>query len=135
VGLKLKIVGQGKNLKGSKSSSGRRSSRSSSRRSSTALRVQRTCLVTSPIPTSPSRIPDIQCQVRNGPTVIPVAYNGAPRGRTATTVLGHSSWIVNIIPDPDALSGFPERREGHGHRSFDTSLILQATDIVFTFPT
>jgi hypothetical protein len=70
-----------------------------------------------------------------GPTFIPVAFNNDTTWAYDNNVLGHSSWVVdNNIPDPTVVPIFRNRAMVMAIGPFDTSLILQATGIVFTFP-
>jgi len=136
VGLKLKIVGQGKSLKGSK----------------VILRPQIFAEFNTPILYSVAGTakdvtanPDLTLPVSGtfnvkfgtGPTVIPVAYNGGTTWAYSDNILGHSSWIVTNIEttiDPTAMPVFRTDAKVIAIGPFDTSLVLQSTEIVFSFP-
>ena len=69
-----------------------------------------------------------------GPTDIPVAFNASTTWAYSDNVLGRSPWIVDNIPDPMVEPVFRSGAKVMAIGPFDTSLYLQATDIVFTFP-
>jgi hypothetical protein len=144
VGLKLKIVGQGKSLRGSK----------------VILRPQIFAEYNPPILYSVAGTamdvtanPDNTLKVSGtfhvlfgtgggNPRDILVAYNNVSPYPLKTTwaysdnVLGHSSWIVNHILDPMLFPVFRSGAKVMAIGPFDTdpSQPLQARDIVFTFP-
>ena len=138
VGLKLKIVGQGKSLKGSK----------------VILRPQifaefdppilysvaGTADVTGVPPNSDLTLPvsgTFIVKFGTGPTVIPVAYNGGTTWAYSDNVLGHSHWIVTnneTTIDPTVMPVFRTGAKVMAIGPFDTSLVLQSTEIVFSFP-
>ena len=138
VGLKLKIVGQGKSLKGSK----------------VILRPQifaeflppilysvaGTADVPGDLPNSDLTLPDsgtFNVKFGTGPTIIPVAYNGGTTWAYSDDVLGHSHWIVTnneTTINPTAMPVFRTGAKVMAIGPFDTSLVLQSTEIVFSFP-
>ena len=140
VGLKLKIVGQGKSWKGSK----------------VILRPQIFAEFIPPILYSVAGTADVagvppnfdltlpnsgtfNVKFGTAPTVvIPVAYNGGTTWAYSDNVLGHSPWIVTkdeTTIDPTTMPIFRTGAKVMAIGPFDTSsLAFQATDIVFTFP-
>jgi len=135
VGLKLKIVGQGKSLKGSK----------------VILRPQifaeflppifysvaGTATITSKIATPPvSGTFDVSFGTGAGYRNIHVAFDNDTTWAYSDNVLGHSSWTVEDILNTTAVPAFRDRATVMAIGPFDTDplQVLQATDIVFTFP-
>ena len=137
VGLKLKIVGQGKSLKGSK----------------VILRPQIFAEFNPPILYSVAGtamdVPansdltlldsgtfNVSFGVGDGyPRIIPVDFSNLTTWAYSDNVLGNSSWIVNDVPDPTVVPIFRSGAKVMAIGPFDTSsLHFQATDIVFTFP-
>jgi len=69
------------------------------------------------------------------PRIIPVDFSNLTTWAYSDNVLGNSSWIVNDVPDPTVVPIFRSGAKVMAIGPFDTSsLHFQATDIVFTFP-
>ena len=138
VGLKLKIVGQGKSLKGSKVIL--RPQIFAEFNPPILYSVAGTADVTGVPPNSDLTLPDsgiFNVKFGTGPTVIPVAYNGGTTWAYSDDVLGHSHWIVTndeTTIDPTAMPIFRTGAKVMAIGPFDTSLVLQSTEIVFSFP-
>ena len=135
VGLKLKIVGQGKSWKGSK----------------VILRPQifaeflppiyysvaGTATITSTIATPPvSGTFDVSFGTGSGYRNIHVAFDNDTTWAYSDNVLGHSSWTVEDVLNTTAVPAFRDRATvmAIGPFNNDPLQVLQATDIVFAFP-
>ena len=138
VGLKLMIVGGGKNWNGSK----------------VILRPQIFAEFVPPILYSvagtASRVSSVATSPVSGtfdvsfgsgpgyPRIIPVAFNNDTTWAYSDNVLGDSllvpSWTVNNVLNTTAVPAFQNRAKVMAIGPFDGSTTLQATAIVFTFP-
>jgi hypothetical protein len=133
VGLKIRVVSQGKSWKGCKAilrpqifAEAGNDVRYSV--AGTAVDVPAKSDLTLPVSGK------FNVKFGTGPTFIPVAFNNDTTWAYDNNVLGHSSWVVdNNIPDPTVVPIFRNRATVMAIGPFN-SLILQASDIVFTFP-
>jgi hypothetical protein len=126
VGLKIRIVNQGKSWKGSK----------------VILRPQIFAVGGNDILYSVAGTADNVDTLSGtfdiffgaGPRIIPVVFGADAKWAYSDNVLGHSPWIVNDIPSATAAEAFRDTATVMAIGSFDTSLTLLASDIVFSFP-
>ena len=130
VGLKLMIVGGGKNWNGSK----------------VILRPQIFAEFVPPIlysvagtatnvssVSTPPVAGTFDISFGTGPTIVHAAFDNDTMWAYSDNVLGHSSWTVDI-PNTTAVPAFRNRAKVLAIGPFDTSLVLQAAEIQFTFP-
>jgi len=130
VGLKIRIVSQGKSWKGCKA----------------ILRPQVFAEFVPPILYSVAGTAEIKTKTATapvsgtfnisfgpGPRVIPVAFDNDTAWAYSDNVLGHSRWVVDVL-NTSAVPAFQDRATVMAIGPFDPSLELQATDVVFTFP-
>lgn len=134
VGLKLMIVGGGKNWNGSK----------------VILRPQIFAEFVPPILYSVAgtadhvvgvAIPpvsgtfDVSFGMGEGyPRVIHAAFDNGTRWVYSDNVIGHSSWIVENVPNTTAVPAFRNRATVEVIGDFGASQVILARDIVFSFP-
>ncbi|HEX9190455.1 MAG TPA: DUF4382 domain-containing protein [Candidatus Deferrimicrobiaceae bacterium] len=130
VGLKIRVVSQGKSWKGSKAIL--RPQIFAKFVPPVLYSVAGTATIKSKTPTAPvSGTFDIS--FGPGPRVIPAAFDNDTTWAYSDNVLGHSKWIVDVA-NTTAVPAFRDRATVMAIGPFDPSLELQATDIVFSFP-
>jgi hypothetical protein len=130
VGLKIRVVSQGKSWKGCKA----------------ILRPQIFAEFVPPVLYSVAGTATIKTKTAAapvsgtfdisfgpGPRVIPVAFDNDTTWAYSDNVLGRSRWTVDVL-NTSAVPAFQDDATVVAIGPFDPSLELQATDIVFTFP-
>jgi hypothetical protein len=131
VGLKIRVVSQGKSWKGCKAIL--RPQIFAEFLSPILYSVAGTASNVSSTATLPiSGIFDVSFGTGPGDT-IHAAFDNNTSWAYSDNVLGHSSWIVDVS-NVTAVPAFRDRAMVEAVGAFDTSMMLQARAIVFTFP-
>jgi hypothetical protein len=135
VGLKIRIVNQGKSWKGCKAIL--RPQIFAEAVPPVLYGVAGTATITSKTPTSPvSGTFDVSFGTGPGYRNIHVAFDNDTTWAYSDNVLGDSLWTVDNVLNTIAVPAFNDNAKVMAIGPFDSSTppILQATDIVFTFP-